>query len=207
MINQVIIPFIIFSYVLQVVELVFFPLPSDFTTYNIIQKQNRALIKNISAIAILIFGTIVSVVTFMTPGLLILFPEFNSLLHFVDFEINGVHLFSDFFIVAGSVMTVFGVLQLSDLKRHQSENGLIQSGIFRFTRNPITLGLDLVVIGFFLAVPAIEMLGGCIIYILNAHFRVLMEEKQLQSVYGNIFLNYKSNVSRYINIKSLVDLF
>ena len=188
------------------VELVFFPLPSDFTTYNIIQKQNLELTKSNSAIAILILGTIISVATFLIPGLLILFPEGQTLFHYINLDIAGIQILLVFFILFGSSLTLIGVLQISNLKRFTSESGLIQSGIFRFTRNPITLGLNVMVIGFFMALPALEMFGGCIIYIINAHFRVRMEEKQLQSMHGKKFQNYKTSVPRYINLKPVVSL-
>ena len=207
MINPVIVPFIIFGYLLQMVELIFFPLPSDFTTYNILQKQNPVFTASKSTMAVLILGTVISMITFLVPGLIILFPESRTLLHFINLEFDGLHVFSVLLIIAGSLLTLFGVLKISKLKRYKTEIGIIQSGIFRFTRNPITLGLNFLVIGFFLALPALEMLGGCIIYIINAHIRVRMEEQQLQLNHGKVFKNYKNNVPRYMNIKPVFDLF
>ncbi|MBD3274537.1 MAG: hypothetical protein GF372_04465 [Candidatus Marinimicrobia bacterium] len=204
--NQIVIPFIILGYVIQLIELVFYPLPSDFTTYNIIQKQNVGLTKSKPVIAILILGTIISVVTFLIPGLLILFPEGTSLLHYMKININSFGYIAVFLIIGGSLITLIGVLKISYSERSKKESTLIQTGIFRITRNPITLGLNTVVIGFLLALPSIEMLAGCIIYVLNGHFRVRMEEKQLEQIYGKAFQNYRQSVSRYMNLKPVLGL-
>jgi protein-S-isoprenylcysteine O-methyltransferase Ste14 len=202
--SQVVIPFIILGYAVQLIELVFYPLPSDFTTYNIIQKENAGFTKSKPVIAILILGTIISLITFLIPGLLILLPEGATLLHYFKINISSLGYIAVFLIVGGSLITLMGVLKISDSERSKKENALIQTGIFRFTRNPITLGLNAVVIGFLLALPSLEMLAGCIIYILNAHFRVRMEEKQLERKYGKAFQKYKRSVSRYINLKPVL---
>ena len=76
---------------------------------------------------------------------------------------------------------------------------LVTSGVFRFSRNPMYLGMLL-----FLLVTAIilNIIGGLIISILFIFymnfFQIIPEEKALQNLFGKNYRNYRKTVRRWI---------
>ena len=76
---------------------------------------------------------------------------------------------------------------------------LVTSGVFRFSRNPMYLGMLL-----FLLVTAIilNIIGGLIISILFIFymnfFQIIPEEKALENLFGKNYRNYRKTVRRWI---------
>lgn len=77
---------------------------------------------------------------------------------------------------------------------------LITTGIFRRSRNPIYISLNLLVLGTFL-------LQGYLIFIIlffciaiSLHIQILQEEKYLMQTYGEAFIHYRSKVGRYFTL-------
>ena len=71
------------------------------------------------------------------------------------------------------------------------------AGLYRFLRNPITLGLVLIYIGFVLALPSVGVLVGFILFFLNSTYRIRMEEVYLESAFGDDYRQYKRQVGKY----------
>jgi protein-S-isoprenylcysteine O-methyltransferase Ste14 len=78
---------------------------------------------------------------------------------------------------------------------------LITEGIFRYSRNPIYLSLDLLVAGTFLLQGQFIFLILFLLIAVSLHIQVLHEERFLLQTYGDLFLKYRSEVGRYLNIK------
>ena len=107
--------------------------------------------------------------------------------------------------LAGLVISIAGVTSfrragttLNPL-RPEKASSLVTSGIFRFTRNPMYLGLLLVLLGWavflsnalaFIALPAF------ILYM--NRFQIEPEERVLASVFGQDFVAYQSKVRRWL---------
>jgi len=75
----------------------------------------------------------------------------------------------------------------------------VTSGIYRYTRNPMYLGLLLILLGWavFLAnIVAFIFLPAFIAY-LN-RFQIRPEEKAMASLFGQDFANYRSKVRRWL---------
>ena len=81
---------------------------------------------------------------------------------------------------------------------------LITDGIFKYSRNPIYVSLDLLVAGTYLLQGyfIFLLLFACIA--LSLHIQVLYEERFLIQTYRNSYLSYRSKVGRYLNIKPLL---
>lgn len=77
------------------------------------------------------------------------------------------------------------------------QNKIIRKGPFSFSRNPIYLGLILVILGYTLALKSYTIL---LVPIAIAYFykAVLKEEKILTKYFGKEYLEYKSKVPRFI---------
>ena len=49
-----------------------------------------------------------------------------------------------------------------------------------------------------LARPSMVMLIGLILFVLNAHYRIKMEEVYLEKTFGDDYLRYKNIVGKYV---------
>lgn len=74
---------------------------------------------------------------------------------------------------------------------------LITTGIFRWSRNPIYISLNLLVFGTFLLQGYFIFLILFICIAISLHIQILQEEKFLIHTYGEAFINYCSKVGRY----------
>ncbi|GEN65983.1 hypothetical protein CRH01_05510 [Chryseobacterium rhizosphaerae] len=82
----------------------------------------------------------------------------------------------------------------------KTKTELITHGLFRFSRNPIFLGMMVSLIGFFLAFPTviafIFSLMGCILM----QIQIRLEEEYLQKQHGQAYLTYKKRVGRMLSL-------
>ena len=76
---------------------------------------------------------------------------------------------------------------------------LVTSGVFRFSRNPMYLGMLLFLLG---TAIILNIIGGLIISILFIFymnfFQIIPEEKALQNLFGKNYRNYRKTVRRWI---------
>ena len=76
---------------------------------------------------------------------------------------------------------------------------LVTSGVFRFSRNPMYLGMLLFLLG---AAIIFNIIGGLIISILFIFymnfFQIIPEEKALENLFGKNYRNYRKTVRRWI---------
>jgi protein-S-isoprenylcysteine O-methyltransferase Ste14 len=78
---------------------------------------------------------------------------------------------------------------------------LVTSGVFGWSRNPIYLAFDLVVIGAFLIHGRVVylILGAAVVLLIHAV--VLREERFLDAQYGEAFRAYRQRVGRYGSLR------
>jgi protein-S-isoprenylcysteine O-methyltransferase Ste14 len=84
--------------------------------------------------------------------------------------------------------------------RAQIESGheLSTDGPFRFVRNPIYLGMDLLAAGTFLWVPTPIVLAGMLLVFLAGDLRARAEEKVLRAAFGDRDRDYAARVKRFV---------
>lgn len=78
-------------------------------------------------------------------------------------------------------------------------SSLITSGVYRFTRNPIYLGMTLVLIGWavFLLNPlSFALIVVFVIYI--TRFQIIPEERELTTLFGAEYAGYQKRVRRWL---------
>ncbi|HWS28033.1 MAG TPA: isoprenylcysteine carboxylmethyltransferase family protein [Xanthomonadales bacterium] len=83
--------------------------------------------------------------------------------------------------------------------RPEAATSLVASGIYRYTRNPMYLGMLLVLIGWtvFLARPwALAVLPAFVAYM--NRFQIGPEERALEGVFGGEFEAYRRRVRRWL---------
>ena len=83
-------------------------------------------------------------------------------------------------------------------ERDSPAAGLITSGPFRFSRNPIYLGFGITIVGWMLLIPAILSLVIVIGAILNLRYQALEEEEYLIRTYGADYEAWAREVGRFV---------
>lgn len=95
--------------------------------------------------------------------------------------------------LAFGTMAWFGIRRAFGLHA----DALIQTGPYRFSRNPQILGGYLLIIGTALQWPSWYSLAWIGMYGVIGHWMILSEEEHLSSLFGNEYLNYCEAVPRY----------
>ena len=80
-----------------------------------------------------------------------------------------------------------------------STSALVVSGIYRWTRNPMYLGLLFFLIGWALILAnPLSLLGLLVFAAYMTRFQIIPEEKALASLFGSEFAAYQSRVRRWL---------
>ena len=81
----------------------------------------------------------------------------------------------------------------------ETATALVTSGVFRHTRNPMYLGMLLVLVGWaaYLSSPA-ALLGVVAFWLYIERFQIRPEERALEALFGSSFSEYKSRVRRWL---------
>lgn len=81
----------------------------------------------------------------------------------------------------------------------ETASRLVTSGVYRFTRNPMYLGLCLVLVAWALFLSSASMLLGPLAFALYiTRFQIVPEERMLSKLFGTDFTDYKAKVRRWI---------
>lgn len=117
---------------------------------------------------------------------------------------TGFTLFT-VFVVAGFLISVLGaghfrrVGTSTDPRKPEIASQLVQGGVFKYSRNPMYLGIVLVLIGWasYLAAPA-ALLGPILAIWYLTRFQIIPEERILNEKFGEIYTEFKKEVRRWI---------
>lgn len=109
------------------------------------------------------------------------------------------------FMFIGQGISIAGILAFRRAKttlnplKPGTSSALVTSGIYRFTRNPMYLGLLLTLMGwlaFIASPPALVFLFFYVVYI--NRFQIDPEERILSSLFGEDYAVYKTRVRRWV---------
>jgi len=81
---------------------------------------------------------------------------------------------------------------------NQEEKPLVKTGIFAHVRNPIYLGTPLIFIAFLFLTLSLISIVPIIITMILFNNMVKFEEKELEKIFGQEYLEYKRNVPRWL---------
>lgn len=79
-----------------------------------------------------------------------------------------------------------------------SKTSLITTGLFRMSRNPVFLGMLMMLIGLFLMVPSFISLFFLMITYIIIQIQIRLEEDFLFNRHGQSYMSYKNKVRRFI---------
>ena len=101
-----------------------------------------------------------------------------------------------FFIVVVAQMQMGGAWRIGvDSNQRQQ---LITHGIFRYSRNPIFLGMLVMLVGLLLLLPTAVTLTATVLGVVLIHVQVRLEEAFLTEKYGEDYRKYQMSVRRWI---------
>jgi protein-S-isoprenylcysteine O-methyltransferase Ste14 len=124
---------------------------------------------------------------------------------FPKIEIKNEIIFGSFMIISGLIIILSAIILF---KKYQTTitplnpsnaTKLITDGIYKFSRNPMYLGLLLVLVGISII---LSLTGGfffILLFILYINlFQIIPEENAMVDLFKDEFLEYKKNVRRWI---------
>jgi protein-S-isoprenylcysteine O-methyltransferase Ste14 len=115
----------------------------------------------------------------------------------VGLKITGVLL-----MIAGVVIYGLGTRGLGESWRlgidRKTPGPLTSDGIFTWTRNPIYLSFDLLLVDTFLVHGRLHFLLLASVLTAMLHLQILREERFLSELYGDAFGSYCARVGRYV---------
>jgi protein-S-isoprenylcysteine O-methyltransferase Ste14 len=105
----------------------------------------------------------------------------------------------------GGLVSTAGALEFRRVKttvnplHPERASSIVTSGIFRFTRNPMYVGIALVLAGLFLAFSGLSAVIGLPAFVWYiTRFQILPEERILESKFGSEYTAYRANVRRWL---------
>ena len=109
------------------------------------------------------------------------------------------------FAIAGVGIAISGVIGFRrahttvNPTKPKAASSLVTSGVYRFTRNPMYLGLCLVLLAWasFLS-SALAFLGPILFIFYINRFQIVPEETALSRIFGAAFSNYQAKVRRWL---------
>ena len=124
---------------------------------------------------------------------------------FPKIEIKNEIIFGSFMIISGLIIILFAIILF---KKYQTTitplnpfnaTKLMTDGIYKFSRNPMYLGLLLVLVGIS---TILNPFGGFFLiplFVLYLNFfQIIPEEDAMADLFKDEFLDYKKNVRRWI---------
>lgn len=83
--------------------------------------------------------------------------------------------------------------------RPERSSAVVDTGVYRITRNPMYLGMALVLLAWAVYLGAVAGLAGPALFVLYiTHFQIRPEERVLQERFGQPYIDYCQRVRRWI---------
>lgn len=105
-------------------------------------------------------------------------------------------------IIVGLAIALIAQLQMGNAWRtgidENVKTELITHGLFKFSRNPIYLGLLISIIGFFLIAPNVISLCCLVLAYPSVEMKIRFEEEHMEKMHLGEFEKYKKDVGRWI---------
>lgn len=105
------------------------------------------------------------------------------------------------FLFAGFLTGIFASINLGKSWRvgvsSEMKTPLVQTGLYRFTRNPYFLSYSFILVSFILAYSNILVIGISLIAYALIHKMILAEEAHLLKIHGDTYREFMRKTSRY----------
>ena len=81
---------------------------------------------------------------------------------------------------------------------YDEKTDLISHGLFKYSRNPVFLGVLISYLGILLVIPNILSFSILLVTFVTIQIQVRLEEEHLENLQGSDYKNYKTRVSRWL---------
>jgi protein-S-isoprenylcysteine O-methyltransferase Ste14 len=109
------------------------------------------------------------------------------------------------FALAGGSFSLAGVISFRRARttinplKPETASSLVTAGVYRFTRNPMYVGLLLVLVAWAAFLASAWALAGPLAFVLFIHrFQIVPEERILAGVFGAQYAEYRAKVRRWL---------
>lgn len=143
------------------------------------------------------------VIVFLLAGLLM--KAVAALLPQMTFELPAASIVAALIVAAGAAVAAAGVWAF---RRHQTTvlphapdkaSAVVSDGIFRYTRNPMYLGLTLLLAAWAAMLGNLASLVGLVLFVVYmTRFQIIPEERALSEKFGAPFDDYMQSVRRWL---------
>jgi protein-S-isoprenylcysteine O-methyltransferase Ste14 len=129
----------------------------------------------------------------------------NKLFIPIPFLSNDYMIYIGMFLLClNLIISLLALIQMRDSWRvgikEDDKTELVNSGIFRITRNPYFLSYIVLFLAYILLVANVLIIISSLISIISIHKMIMKEEKYLEASHGGKYLDYKKSVPRYLFI-------
>jgi len=122
-----------------------------------------------------------------------------------NFSLNGINIFALIFLIIAAIIIILSMYKFKKIKttisplRPNKTSSLVKSGIYEYTRNPMYLGLLLMLFSIALFLKnLISFLIIPLFILFITKNQILPEEEALKNIFGEEYKNYKKKVRRWI---------
>lgn len=178
---------IILIYVSFILEFLFWPVPSEASTGHLLRNWRSNKIK----------FNLIYLLIFILNSLFAITPLLISLLSLYYKDLFQINLFTYLGLILGWFGRLISVYSAYIL--HKSElRFLVRISIFKWSRNPISLGLFITFFGLILILPYYSMIAGYLVFVLSINYKIGIEEKFLLEKYGTVYHHYVRSTPKYL---------
>lgn len=156
-----------------------------------LQRERLSLLS--SLLELLVFAGVMSFPELYNPPEWAWFWKIDGSMRPVNMIIGLIVIICGFTVAFGT-MFWFGISRAFGVKT----DGIVNTGPYRFSRNPQILGGYLLVLGVFIQWPSWYALGWVILYGVISHMMILTEEEYLTQQYGETYTQFLEKVPRYL---------
>lgn len=106
---------------------------------------------------------------------------------------------SGFFVMLAGAVSFYRARTTVNPHKPEATTALVTSGVYRYTRNPMYLGLLLLLIAWavYLSSPA-ALIGALVFWLYIGRFQIRPEERALATLFGSAFSEYTARVRRWL---------
>jgi protein-S-isoprenylcysteine O-methyltransferase Ste14 len=132
------------------------------------------------------------VLLFFTVGIYLFLP----LTKFIHPPYNWLGII---FVLLGLILNLYADSILKPKGKNVTPKGLLTKGPFKISRNPMYLGMLIILLGVFTFFSSLTSIVGPIVFFLIVQkFIIPKEEKELETTYGEKYLDYKNTTRRWL---------
>lgn len=157
-------------------------------------KKVSGIIFEIMLVPALVFWTVLVIITALGIDLPVIISHY--VIDVLWLKYAGIILCFIGLIIFLAALISFGKAWRIGIDEKNS-NELVSAGIFKYSRNPIFLFMDLYFTGIMLIYPNIVFIIIAVCTIAGIHLQILREEQFLLNKFGEKYIEYKKQTKRY----------